>query len=103
MEQMQNNTVNKDKVCVHEGHCCNCDGCGSMCRRGGMRGYYGRHFLVLIIGVVLAFFVGMKLGEMKGWMMASSGMPMRTHHGWMMDDRANMMPESPAPIAAPVQ
>jgi hypothetical protein len=43
-----------------------------------------RRWLALVIGVLLAFWVGMKLGEIKGYMFASYGMvPMR--HDRMMD------------------
>ncbi len=88
MDKMENNEMNmkKDHMCPTNGHCCKCDGCGGMCMHGGMRKYWRRHFLVLILGVILAFFVGMKLGEIKGYMMGMYGMvPM--HRGYMMQDR----------------
>lgn len=67
-----------------------------------MRGYYGRHFLVLVIGVVLAFFVGMKLGEVKGWMIREAGMPMRMH-GWGMRYDMMQQPISTTSVAPTAQ
>lgn len=84
---MENNEqTKKNHTCpVNGGHCCECNGCGNMCTHGGMRSYWRRHFIVLIVAVILAFFVGLKIGEIKGWVMGSYGMmPMR--HGWMMQD-----------------
>lgn len=69
---------------------------------GGMRKYWRRHFIVLVVGIVLAFWVGMKLGELKGWMMSSYGM-MPVRHGWMMRGGYNTI--NPAgdtlPVGAP--
>lgn len=74
---MQQPDQNK-KVCTH--HCCECDGCGAVCAHGiGIRkGYWVRHFLILVFGVIAAFFVGYSLGELKGYIMASYGVPMHT-------------------------
>ncbi len=106
---MESNTTNqmntnKEHACPPGGHCCDCSGCGSMCTRGGgmhgMKKYWLRHLIILAVGVILAFFVGMKLGEIKGYMMASyQGMPY--HKGWVMKDR-QMNPEMmPAPTTPP--
>ena len=84
---MEQNEIkqNKDHVCPAGDHCCSCAGCGSMCvRSGGAHRYWKRHLIVLAIGVILAFFVGMKLGEIKGYMMGSYGM-MSKYHGARMD------------------
>lgn len=99
---MQRGGENTEGVCVHEGHCCNCNGCGAMCGHK-MRGYYGRHFIVLVVGVILAFFVGMKLGEMKGWMFSQYGMPMRMYGGWHERSVMVEQPVSTAPIAPTAQ
>lgn len=85
------NDMKKNHTCPVDGHCCECNGCGGMCMRGGSpRKYWRRHILVLILGVIAAFFVGMKLGEIKGYMMASYGMMPMRHHGWMMQDDKDM-------------
>lgn len=42
--------------------------------------------IVLVLGVIAAFYVGMKLGEIKGYMMAAYGMAPVRHQGWVMDD-----------------
>ncbi len=96
---MENTEQNKkNHTCPTNGaHCCECTGCNAqgsgMCMHGGMRRYWKRHFIVMVIGVILAFFVGMKLGEIKGFMMREYGMsPM--HRAYRM----NTVPESPMGI-----
>lgn len=44
-----------------------------------------KHMIVLVLGVIAAFYVGMKLGEIKGYMMASYGMVPMRHHGWVSE------------------
>jgi hypothetical protein len=66
-----------DHTCT-PGHCCACDGCGVMCKRDhqGERNWV-RHFVILIVGVIAAFFIGYYLGKLKGYVMAQYDMPMR--------------------------
>ncbi len=75
-----NTPANNKHICAHgnENHCCSCTGCGA----GGKSSHHMRRWLALVIGVVLAFIVGMKLGEMKGLIRASYDGPM--HEGRMM-------------------
>lgn len=44
-----------------------------------------KHMIVLVLGVIAAFYVGMKLGEIKGYMMGGYGMVPNARHGWMME------------------
>lgn len=65
-----------------------------------MRKYWRRHFIVLIVSVILAFWVGMKLGELKGFVMASLGyMPMH-HERWSEPQPVN--PTGAMPIQGAV-
>lgn len=41
--------------------------------------------IVLSLGVIAAFYVGMKLGEMKGYIMSSYNMTPMHNQRWMMD------------------
>ncbi len=75
MEQTTETTTTNDKhICAHgtDSHCCNCAGCDV----GSKSHHSMRRWIALVIGVLLAFFVGMKLGEMKGLM----------HEGRMVGD-----------------
>jgi hypothetical protein len=47
--------------------------------------YWLKHMIVLSLGVIAAFYVGMKLGEIKGYIMAGYGMMPMRHQGWVMD------------------
>lgn len=68
----QNKDHNKDHNCT-SGHCCSCDGCGNICKReGGNKKYWTKHILILIFGVVLAFWVGLNLGVTKGKIMSGN-------------------------------
>ena len=54
--------------------------------------------IVLVLGVIAAFYVGMKLGEIKGYMMGGYGsMPIR-HHGWMVDKSMTDRPVVPQQV-----
>lgn len=67
MEQEQHTQVQGEKHICKTGNCC--DGCcGCACHSSSKRGYWVRRFLVLIIGVLLAFWCGYKLGMIKGIM-----------------------------------
>ncbi len=104
-KQMEKNDMNMKGHTCPVGHCCGCSGCdgmgGSMMmHHGGMRGYWRRHFMVLVIGVILAFFVGMKLGVIKGYMMRDYGMyPM--HHGYMMQNQGYAPVSGTVPTGTP--
>jgi hypothetical protein len=65
--------------------CCNAC-CGCACHLGMKKGYYMRHFLVLIVGVLLAFWCGYKLGMMKGFILSEYGGPTPTYR-WMMNNK----------------
>lgn len=78
----------KNHTCT-PGHCCTCEGCGSMCMRSNKHHYWMKHMIVLVLGVIAAFYVGMKLGEIKGYIMGSYGMVPGAHHGWMMEQDYN--------------
>ncbi len=67
------------------GHCCQCSGCGPW--GGYSRRRYMGHVLVLVLGVVMAFYIGMKLGEFKGYFMSTGYMPMHGYQGWVMPQR----------------
>lgn len=112
MDVGMNKGTHKNHTCP-TGHCCDCSGCNYGCggMHGGMRRYWRRHFLALVLGVIAAFCVGLKLGEIKGYLMANyGGMPM-SHHGWMMDREGygtdtttSVAPTYPtAPVTAPQQ
>ncbi len=90
MENNTKETKNGHTCPVDGGHCCDCNGCGGMCMHGGMKRYWKRHFIVLIVGVILAFWVGLKIGELKGFVMGSYGMVPMRHSGWMMQNRDAM-------------
>lgn len=69
----------KDECCQG---CCECS-----CHHGWGRRYYLRRFLVLVLGVVLAFWCGFKLGIIKGYMLGNGyygfGRPMMGGYGMM--------------------
>ncbi len=69
-------TNTKDHACPQDQHCCDCDGCSALCNRGGLRrslkGYWVRHFIILVLGVIAAFLVGYYLGQMKGYVTATT-------------------------------
>jgi hypothetical protein len=102
-EQKNNDMTKKNHACPPNGHCCECEGCGSMCMRGtmmhGMKKYWVRHFIVLILGVIASFYVGMKLGEIKGYLMASyGGRPMQGQRFMMgRDDQWGDRTQTPPP------
>jgi hypothetical protein len=62
--------------------CCNVC-CGCSCHISMGKGYWMRRFLVLIVGVALAFWCGYKLGMMKGFILSEygGGVP----YQWMMN------------------
>jgi hypothetical protein len=97
MEQENNTQEENKKHMCKTGSCC--DGCCDChCHKGGMnKRYWAGRWLSLLIGVLLAFWVGVKLGEIKGYMYASFGP--RMHQGWMMrTDRDVLIPaELPTP------
>lgn len=79
---------------------CGCD-C-TMCHVGHRRRY---RWLMIVVGAVLAFGVGMKLGEIKGYMMSNGygyegGMHQR---GWTTENYrgGNMMYGTVVPVVAP--
>lgn len=88
----------KKNVCSHGDHCCGCNtGAMGVCtRHGGMR------WFALVVAIILSFWIGMKLGEIKGFMKAQGyGMHMRgdwkdqgMQHGTMLheDERPADMP-----------
>lgn len=85
----QTNTPANDKhICAHgnDNHCCNCAGCGSSFF-ASHKGYFIRRWISILVGVLLAFFVGMKLGEIKGYIHGSYGM--MPHADRMMKDWNN--------------
>lgn len=64
---------------------CECGWCGSAGHT--MRGHFTHRLIVLIIAVVVAFWVGFKLGEIQGFLESITG-NMFSHHNWgMYDDR----------------
>ncbi len=69
------NVIKTENVCKH-GHCCECQGCGPNCMHSGAPRYWRKHIIILILGVIAAFYVGMKLGELKGYMMREGRIPM---------------------------
>ncbi len=89
---MEQNKKTKIHECTNDGHCCGCEGCGVVCfkRNPAIRRYWTRHFLVLIFGVIAAFFVGYHLGQLKGYLMSGyAPYPMHDQgwgdsNGWMM-------------------
>ncbi len=53
--------LNQTKICG-----CDCHSCQSMClHKPSKKGYWIRHFLILVFGVIAAFLVGFHLGEVK--------------------------------------
>lgn len=60
----KNNVINTNHVCEH-GKCSCCDGCEKCSKT--WKHYMGRRFLVLLVAILLAFFVGMKIGYLKGY------------------------------------
>lgn len=58
-----------------------------------------KHMIVLVLGVIAAFYVGMKLGEIKGYIMGSYGMVPTPHHGWMMEHDYTAL----TPVAQPTR
>lgn len=88
---MENNQDNNKK--------CNCSGHSTWCT-----GNTGRHRLViLVIIVLLAFWLGMKLGEIKGFMysMHNSFYMIDHHSRWAKDDSDFIVMPSINPSAAP--
>jgi hypothetical protein len=77
---MEHKHENKEHKCAH-GKCCDkC--CNCHCHIGGKswKGYYWKHMIILVLGVVLAFLVGLKLGVIKGLMMSEYGPSLFGHH-----------------------
>jgi hypothetical protein len=69
-----------------QGKCCHAC-CGCACHIFNMnRGYWLRRWFTLIVGVILAFWVGYKLGEIKGYLRGPSVMMQRR---WNYDDNRN--------------
>ena len=69
---MEPNNMNMNKSTPEHNSCDTCGACTHCGEKHGMKRYLIRHFLVLILGVLLAFWVGMQLGEIKGYMKAGA-------------------------------
>lgn len=80
---------------------------GCVCGWKAYKGYGARRFVVLAIGMLLAFWLGMKMGEIKGFMKSMYGESYgHGHRGDMMmnwgDNEGGMratttLPTPPAP------
>jgi len=83
MDNIENkvNVTKDDHVCEH-GKCSCCGGC-NLCSMS-MKHYMGRRFLVLVFAVLIAFFVGMRVGVIKGFVMSNYGVD-SYKSGWMMN------------------
>lgn len=99
----------KDHACPADRHCCDCEGCGATCTQNPampLKKYWVRHFIILVLSVIAAFYVGMKLGEIKGYLMASyGGQPMQGQRFMMGRDdqwgeRTQVLPTTETPPVA---
>ena len=87
---MENNTMENKGNMSKDGHVCvgdKCSMCGSGCNHCSMismKHHMRKRFLVLLFAVVLAFFVGMKVGIIKGFSFSNYGGEMY-RGGWMMN------------------
>jgi len=84
---------------------CACDCTACRC----MHGRRSHRWVIIVLGVVIIFWIGMKLGEIKGFMMSQYGFNGREGGWMMMDDRyeynsapnERIRPDASAPESAP--
>lgn len=83
-----------EKKCAHAGvdHCCNCEGCG-WGMNGGMRRHGPLRMLIVVLGALIIFWCGFKLGTINGFFMSEYSKMGQVYGPRMMNEGREKRPE----------